>query len=593
MSSPTGPAGAVAMARWLAPYWRGRWGTLAILLGFTACSTSVHIVYPLVFRSVIDRVQGASAPGALTGLLAALGAVALGRVAASFYPAMRAWVNLLLGNAMRERTFATILEKDHAFRVRYRTGDVVTRLTEDIDDYPRCAWFSCSGLFRFLDSASILAFCLVAMAGLDLRLTALALASLPPMLAVYYRLRRRVTDGYVRQQEAISRTNDLLEATFSGIRVVKAFRSEEGQRRRLGRTLDARLEVEYDLARATALFHAADHAATRLGQGLVLAVGGLWVLDGSTTLGTLYAFYVYLDMLVHPLQDLPNLFVTARQAAVSMGRLDEVRDHPEVRRAHGAEPLAGPLERLEVEGLGLSYDGRPVLEGVGFGLERGERLAVVGPVGSGKSTLLRVLAGLLPPGTGAVRVNGREAGAWEWASLRDRVGYVPQEGLLFSETVRENVAFGRPGARVEEALEMACLAEEVARLPQGIETVLGHGGTRVSGGQRQRMAIARALAGSPDLLLLDDCTSSLDARNEEALWDALDRRSDRGPATRVAALVVTHRLATARRADRVLVLDGGRMAGLGRHEDLVETCPVYREFAGQVAREEATLGEAP
>jgi ATP-binding cassette subfamily B protein len=410
---------------------------------------------------------------------------------------------------------------------------------------------------------------------LDVQLALLSLAPVPLMLLVFYFARRELGETARRQQEAISRTNNALESAFGGIRIVKAFNGQAGQEQRLGAILEERIGIQFNLARLVVLVHQMDNIVARIGQVVVLAVGGLQVLDGTLSLGTLYAFYVFLDMLIRPMMDLPNLFVTARQAFVSIDRVDEVIRYPVPERAGAAAP--DPLARLELRDVAFRYapDLPPALEDITLSVEAGQKVAVVGAVGSGKSTLLRLVAGLLHPERGAYRFNGAEFDAWDWSRLRHRIGYVPQESLLFSETILANVAFGRD---IDEAWAASCLdaaqmAPDLERMPEGVATKLGRTGTLVSGGQKQRIAIARALAGRPDLLLLDDCTSSLDARNEDRFWQRLAETS---PDT--AVLVVSHRPTTIRRADHIVVLDRGRLVDQGTHAELADRCAPYREF---------------
>jgi len=584
------PAPKVAeRVRWYTRYWRRHRFFLVFLFLFTLVSSAVAISYPLVFRAAIDRAAGALGPS-VEGALAVLALIALGRFVAGYYPFTRAWMNANLDRDIREDHFDAVLRKDHRFQGALRTGDVVTRLTDDLWEYPKVAWFGCSGIFRAVDSSSKLVFCMTAMVLLDWRLALLSSIPLPFMLAAFYVVRRRLAEGYEKQQEAISKTNDLLEATFTGIRIVKAFGAEPGQERRLRDILKGRVGVELSLAVLMLLVQSLDTIASRLGQVIVLAVGGYRVATGELSLGTLYAFYVYLDMLAQPMMDLPMLLVSGRQAFVSVDRLDEIKRFP----APDARPEADDageaaretvdrLETVELRDVSFAYDRAPTgagrLESVSFRVKRGERVAVVGPVGGGKSTLVKVLAGLLPAPPGTFRVNGRPLEAVSFASFRRRLGYVPQESLLFSETVADNVAFGREGADVEGALAAAQMQDDLPSFKDGTATVLGPKGALISGGQRQRIAIARALALRPDLLLLDDCTASLDARSEERFWTALERFTPEA-----ACVVVTHRLATCLKADRIVVVERGRVADEGSHEDLVARSPVYRSFLDEEAR---------
>lgn len=565
---------------WLWGYWRPHWRFGLFLLLFTVVASVVTVAYPLVIRNVVDGMQRGFASGdarreALARWLGILGLIAFGRLLAGFYPGFRAWMNMVIDKGVRDRLFGSILGKGHRFFTAYRTGDVVTRLTDDIAEYPRIAWFACSGIYRFVDSFTRFALCVGAMVMLDARLALLSLAPVPLMLLVFYFARRELGETARRQQEAISRTNNALESAFGGIRIVKAFNGQAGQEHRLRGILEERIGIQFNLARLVVLVHQMDNIVARMGQVVVLAVGGLQVLDGTLSLGTLYAFYVFLDMLIHPMMDLPNLFVTARQAFVSIDRVDEVIRYPEPAHAGAAAP--DPLTRLELRDVAFRYapDLPPALEGVTLSVEAGRKVAVVGAVGSGKSTLLRLVAGLLRPERGAYLVNGADFDAWDWSRLRHHIGYVPQESLLFSETILDNVSFGRDvdEARAVECLETAQMAPDLEQMPKGVQTQLGRTGTLVSGGQKQRIAIARALAGRPDVLLLDDCTSSLDARNEDRFWQRLAETS---PDT--AVLVVSHRPTTIRRADHIVVLDRGRLVDQGTHAELAGRCAPYREF---------------
>ncbi|HVY61722.1 MAG TPA: ABC transporter ATP-binding protein, partial [Planctomycetota bacterium] len=576
-------------ARYVVDRWRPHRGFIAFLAGLTLVSSAVSVAYPLALKYVIDEVERAlrsGTPANLASLFVVLALVLVGRFVAGFYPAFRSWMNLRIEADIRAECFDRILEKDYRFQRAFRTGDVVTRLTDDVSEFMKIAWFCCSGIFRAVDSSSKLLFSLAAMLLLDWRLALLSIAPLPLMLWIFYAIQGRLRAAVERQQAAISQTNDLLEAAFGGIKILKAFAAEEGQRRKLARILAERSVVQLTVMKLFSLFQSADAFAARVGQVVALAAGGVLVARGRLELGTLYAFYIYLDMLIHPMQDLPQLLVTARTAFVSVDRLEELRRFPApaaeyVDQHDSAINMDQHIESMRVSDVSFRYDGadRPALEGVSFEVRRGERLAVVGAVGSGKSTLAKALVGVLRPQAGEIAANGRRVG---WRRFRERVGYVPQDAQLFSDSIADNVGLGRAGRpAIDRALEVAQLARDLARFERGADTVLGEKGSLISGGQRQRVAIARALARRPDVLVLDDATAALDARNEERFWASLDREHP-GAIT----IVTSHRLATVRRATRVLFLDRGRVVDSGPHEALLARCPAYRELLAHEARAE-------
>ncbi len=576
---------------WLWRYWTGNKRMLVVLAVFTLVSSAVAVAYPLVFRWVIDELKQvlgqAGELGRLGTVLLVLAGIALGRMIAAFYPSTRALVNLRLDMQIREDVFGRLMGKDYRFNNSFRTGDIVTRLTDDIYEFPKISWFGCSGIFRAVESSSKLIFCLVAMLTMNWKLTLLSILPLPVMMWVFYSMRNPIRMYIKATQRAISKTNDLLEAAFSGIRIVKAFRGERGQEERLAALMQERRGLFLGLMKVQIVLWSLDTLASRVGQMIVIAVGGYMVIRGEITIGTLFAFYIFLDMLAHPMMDLPQLFMSAQQAFVSIDRVEEIRSFPvTVPRGTGAE--LHEVREIAFENVSFSYGGdHASVANASFEVGSGERVAIVGPVASGKSTLLKLLAGVLSPKEGRIVVNGRPLGEVGWDSYRRLIGYVPQEGVLFSQSIRENVVFGRPVPNGDEEawarrwLATAQMEDDLREMPDGLTTVVGQKGSLVSGGQKQRIAIARALAGRPQVLLLDDCTAALDARNEDRFWSHLDEEL-----AGCTCFIVSHRLSTIRRADRILVLEDGVLVDEGTHEELALRCETYREFLQTEKRKE-------
>jgi ATP-binding cassette, subfamily B, multidrug efflux pump len=571
--------------RWIWRFWRPHKHWLVVLFFLTLLSSAVTIGYPLVFRYLIDGLQqalsarnpqlAASEPWHLLWMMAIIG---LARSLANTYPGFRAMINAKLEMDIRRYYFGVILEKGYRFFNRFRTGDLVTRLTDDISNHPKIAWFSCSGIFRAVESTSKFIFCMTFMLTMNWNLALLAITPLPVMLWIYYRIRISMGSRAMARQRAVSRTNDALESAFSGVRILKAFNAEANQAQAFRGILNQRVDAELRMTRMWLGIQNLYWGIQFAGQIIVVLVGGYMVITDQLTYGQFYAFYQYMSLLLGPLMDLPNLFVTSRQAFASIDRENEIEDAP-----GGTEGIMlgrAPLERveaLELDGVTFTYDGatQPAVSGVKLALAAGQRAAVVGAVGSGKSTLLKIAAGILPPSTGEVRVNRRPLADFDLTALRRRCGYVPQEATLFSESVLENVNFGRqlPDDQLREALAMAQVLDEMEQLPDGLGQVLGQRGLTVSGGQKQRLAIARSLAGGPDVLFMDDCTASLDAENERRFWEQFSQRYPQA-----ACLIVTHRMATARQADTIYVMSRGRLVGSGTHSELAAGCPEYREL---------------
>jgi len=596
--------------KWIWNFWRPHHNWLWILSLLTLISSAVILLQPYFYGVVIDtasRLAGEPAGvkgsypafaqslilhlnnwigipdpanvGKITKKIITLLIIAgLLRSVSRFYPRVRMLINNLLAMDMREYYFAQVIGKGYRFFTRFRTGDLVTRLTDDIDSEPKISWFACSGIFRAIESGSQFAFCVGIMLILNWKLALISISTLPLLLYIFYKLRSRLTDVSLQRQELISATNDALEAAYSGIRILKAFNVENGQSMSFKSTLSKRLQKEYQYQQLDYRVKFIYQGISNLGQIIVFTVGGWMVLNHGLSEGVFYSFWVYLAMLLPLLTDIPYLFVASRTAFASIDREIEIETTPGgTENIYTGTEKAGATESIEIRDASFRYsDNLPqVLDKVGIKLSKGEKAAVVGPVGGGKSTLIKLAAGLYPPSSGEFLFNSRGLVHYDIDSYRERIGYIPQEATLFSESVRDNVRFGRdiPDYEILNALEMAQIRDEVEAMPEGLNQMLGQRGLTLSGGQKQRVAIARALAGKPDLLLMDDCTSSLDAENESRFWETF---TEKYPDT--ACLIVTHRLSTARKADVIYVLDHGKLVGKGTHEELLESCEEYRNF---------------
>lgn len=621
-------------ARWILSAWGRHKGWVTVLFFFTLVSAGVTMAYPLVLGWVVEVLRHAvethadveTTAARVTGLLLAIG---VGRWVAAMYPGTRALVNSKIELDLRERAFGRLLVKGHRFFGKFRTGDLVTRLTDDIASYPKIAWFCCSGLFRALDSGTRVVTCLALMLWLKWQLALAALAPVPFMITAFLLLHRRLGKATAAQRAAASETSDHLEAAFTGVTIVQAHVAEARLGEALRRQLERRADAEVGLARLWVLLSIFFQALNVVGQLVVVVLGSLLVIEDKLSVGDFFAFYLYLGLLLGPMMDLPNLFVTGRQAFVCMDRLDEV--HAFDREGEGGA-CRGAVKLDQVKALGLERvsagylvdapaegEGekapaperaatapapppvrRSALREVSLRLERGERVALVGPIGGGKTTVARLLVGAVAPsgdtGLEAGRViaetgDGTTVGLadLEAGSFRRAVGFVPQDPVLFTASLRENVVFGRPldPERLAWAIDLAGMTAEVAALPKGLDHEVGLRGKGLSGGQRQRITIARALYGEPKVLILDDITAALDAENEERFWRRLlERWPD------LTALVVTHRAATARRMDRVVMLDEGRVVAQGNHTQLLDGSPAYRALWRLEARTQAAPSTA-
>ncbi|MDP8938555.1 MAG: ABC transporter ATP-binding protein/permease, partial [Actinomycetota bacterium] len=475
---------------------------------------------------------------------------------------------------LRNAIFERLQRLDFARHDEFHTGQLVSRASSDVG--------LVQGLLAFLPLFSgnvvLLVLSVVVMTVLSPLLTVVTLLVVPAILAVALRLRSTVFPASWDAQQRAGEVAGVVDEAVSGVRVVKGFGQEERELARLAAAAEALYGSRVRAVRIQARSASTLQALPALGQVIVLCFGGWLALRGRISLGTFLAFSSYLVQLVAPVRMLSVLTVVAQQARAGTERIFELLDStPAVVERPGAEPLPPVRGQVVFDDVSFGYlRSEPVLRGMTLTVAPGERVALVGPSGSGKSTVSLLLPRFYDVHSGAVRIDGVDVRDVTLESLRRQIGVVFEETFLFSDTVRANIAYGRPEATAEEVEAAARAAEAhdfVASLPEGYDTRLGEGGLTLSGGQRQRVALARALVTDPRILVLDDATSAVDSRVEEEIHATL-RRLTAGRTT----LLVAHRRSTLRLADRIVVVDDGRVVDSGTADELAARCPLYRRL---------------
>ena len=492
---------------------------------------------------------------------------------------------------LRNDLYAALQTFPPKFYAEHSTGDLMTRATSDLSAVRSLLGF---GTISLASTTFAVVGVLVAMLAVDRWLTLWALAPYPVLLILARRFNLRVNERTEAAQDQLSVLSARVQEYLSGMSVVRAYTLEPRARGDFGQANREYLRLSLDLARTQAGFAPAMGLIAGVGTLVVLWAGGRAVVDGRLSLGALVAFNGYLAYLAGPTVGLGWTLSIVRRGLTSMQRLQEVieavaRDLPgsvvagAVRPLHteggliqvrpGSDMLAA-APGLRVSHLTFAYAGRPaVLRDVSFEVAPGETVALVGPTGSGKSTVGLLLARLWEPPPDTVFLGGHDVTKLPLPSLRAALGYVPQEGFLFSRSIEENISLGRDGmgpGTLRGAAEVAGVADEVERLPDGFEAVVGERGLTLSGGQRQRVTLARALTGDPPVLVLDDAFASVDAAKEEEILTNL-----RTALAGRTVLLMTHRLRAARAAHRIVVLDAGRVVETGAHDDLVRAGGLY------------------
>ncbi|QRK12009.1 ABC transporter ATP-binding protein [Archangium violaceum] len=543
--------------------------------------SAANLAAPQMVRMAIDGglARGRSAPvfAAVGGLLG----IALGRGLFNFlqgYLAER--VSQGVAFDLRDALFARIQRLSFSYYDQAQTGQLLTRLTNDVE---QVRTFVGSGVLQLAASSVMLVGCAVLLFSINPVLAVVALAAIAPILWLLKVFVGRMGPLFGRVQGALGRLNTVLQEDLRGIRVVRAFSGEAREAARYQKINDELLDNNLRIIDALSNSFPFVSFFANLGTLVVVGVGGMLIFRQELTLGELLAFNSYLGFVLMPLMTLGFIAAQMSRAGASALRVFELLDtQVEVADKPGARVLPPLQGRVEFRDVRFRYAGseREILRGVSFVAEPGQLVAILGTTGSGKSTIINLLPRFYDVTGGAVLLDGRDVREVTLSSLRSQIGVVLQDALLFSGTVRENIAYGRPEATLEQiqaAAEAAQAAEFIAGLPQGYDTVVGERGVGLSGGQRQRLAIARALLTDPRLLILDDSTSAVDAETEAAIQGALDRLM-RG--THRTAIVIAQRISTVRDADLILVLDEGKVVAQGNHEQLLASSPLYNEILG-------------
>ena len=549
----------------------------AVVISFVlaALARGAAAVIPFLVGRTIDHIRGENHhlwPLAL----AILGAGLINLVFSSTRRLVAGQVSLGVEYDLRNRMYAHLQSLELGFFDSQQTGQLMSRATVDLQ---AVRFFLGYGLVFILQSLVTVVVAGALMFSLNPLLALLTLAPMPLLVWVAFRYGRLNRPAAQEVQQRIAELTADVEENVSGVRVVKAFAQEQRQLERFEHTAGRVYDQSMVSTKLRAFYQPLLGFIPMIGMAAVLLVGGRQAANGQITIGEFVAFYGYVAMLTGPVRMLGMALGMAQRAVASGARVFELLDRPpRLTAPDGAPPLPDGLGAIEISGVTVAYEGsQPVLRDVDLSVAAGETVALVGPTGSGKTTLAALIPRLYDPVEGSVSVDGADVREVDPESLRHQIALVSDDAFLFSASLRENIAYARPQATDEEvqrAASMAGMDEMVEALPDGYETVVGERGLTLSGGQRQRVAIARALIQDPRILILDDATSSLDASTEARVKQAL-REVMKGRTT----VIIGHRLSTIALADRIAVLDSGRLVAVGTHDELLEQSELYREIA--------------
>ena len=476
----------------------------------------------------------------------------------------------------RNELFAKIQRLSFSYHDRNRTGQLMVRATDDVE---KLRLFLGQGLLLALQAFVLLTGALVMLLITNVRLTMVVLPILPIALVLFMIFGAVTQPLFGKIQAKLSAMNTVLQESVAGIRVIKAFAQEPKQSAKFRARADDLMRQQIMVSGVFSFLFPVIFLIANLGQAAVLYYGGRQIIAETLTVGEWQKFSLYLIFVFFPIGQLGFIISQMSQASASADRIFEILDaHNEVVDKPGAPPIPSLQGRVEFRNVTFRYfhSGEPVLSDISFTAEPGQMVALLGATGSGKSTVINLLPRFYDVSEGQVLIDGHDVRDVQLESLRRQIGIVLQETNLFSGTIRDNIAYGRPDASEEEivaAAKAAAAHDFIMSFPAGYDTPVGERGTTLSGGQKQRIAIARALLLNPRILILDDSTSSVDVTTEALIQEALDRLM-----LGRTSVVIAQRISTVLHADQILVLDGGRVAARGRHRELLESSPIYAEI---------------
>ena len=492
---------------------------------------------------------------------------------------------------LRNRLYGQLQRLELSFFDRQQTGQLMSRATVDLQSV---RFFLGYGLVFIAQSALSILLAATAMFIINPELAALSLAPVPLVVLIAWRYGIHSRPALQEAQQRIAELTADAEENISGVRVVKAFAQEERQLTRFGHSVKRVFDQQMTATKIQAKYTPMISFLPNLGLAVILLVGGREVIDGSLSIGNFTAFYAYLLMLISPMRTLGYMLSAAQRATASGARIFQVLDRaPRMTVPDGAPALPAGNGKIVFKDVALTFEGapHPALHDVDLEIEAGATVALVGAMGSGKTALVSLLPRLYDVTGGSVEIDGADVREVEPTSLRHRIAVVTDDPFLFSATVHDNIAYGRPDAtreQVEAAARAAQADGFISSLPKGYETLIGERGLTLSGGQRQRIAIARAIVADPRILILDDATSSVDASTEQEIKVAL-RSVMEGRTT----LIVAHRLSTIALADEIVVLEDGTVAARGTHDELFHESELYRDIVEKGMPDQVFLNRKP
>ncbi|MBS4016290.1 MAG: ABC transporter ATP-binding protein [Candidatus Latescibacteria bacterium] len=551
-------------------FWKTNKKRLFFIMLATAFGTIISLSFPYLLKLIIDGIRTNLESKQILTYVAILFGLGMLRSGISVYlPFLRGRTNEIFQWVTRTRVFKHILGMGTTFNNRFPSGDVIERLDQDLGEL---SWFACSGLFRPIEGIFTIIFALVILIKLNPILTLISVLPVSIAVLVWLKLGPLVYVWYRQWRETMSLTSNHLESTFTGIKVVKSYGAEQFNISRFTEILKDRITKAVRVVKAEAQIGIFFSGIAEIGILLILWVGGTFVIKERLTLGEFVAFNAYILMLITPMFDIGNFFVAGRRAKAGEERLSALKNiQPDIAVKEIIPQPVTSWHKIEFRNVGYKYPeaSRSVLENINITILPKMKIGIAGTVGSGKSTLIRLLLRICDPTSGQITLNNIPYPDYDIKQLRALFGYAPQESGLFSDTIYNNIVWGRK-LEIGNLPTITQLDKDLNNFPNGIEQPIGERGLTLSGGQKQKVSLTRALLTKPEILILDDATSNLDAHTEQQLIQYLSESE-----LAQTLLIISHRLILLSVCDIIYCLDQGKITEQGRHQELLSKKGLY------------------
>jgi ATP-binding cassette subfamily B protein len=570
--------------KWFIPYWKKHKLRLFVIVFFGLCVSFLSALSPYYIKKIINGFEKNLSRDYLIRNVWIIFLISIVHYILNVVATVnRAYMNYRIEYEVRKKLFSHILSLDEYVFTKYSQGDILTRLVDDISE--KIAWFSCSGVFRFIQAVFTIIAVLFFMFYTNFKLAVVSILPLPLLLYITTHFRGIISKKFDLLQKSISEIYDFLEVSLSGIRVIKANSKEKNFVKKFDELNLIQMEKSIDAEKKQVLMRYLFFATGTLSVMMVYFFGGISAISrGDITIGDIVSFQVYTFMLIFPVSDVSQFFVSGHRAKTSIKRIDEIFNFkPSLILPDKPLKLSNSIEKIVLKDLSLKINENYVLKKINLEIERGKKIAVVGKIGSSKTILLKTISRLIEFSDGVFTVNSIDVRKIDLYDYYSKIVYISQEPYIISDTILNNITLYKSyeKSEISKVIEICQLEKDISAMPKGLDTIIGNKGMSISGGQRQRISLARSLLKRPEIIIMDDSTNQMDLNTEKNFWDLFFKEFKD-----ITLIYVTHRIKSIEKSDFVVVMDRGEIVEMGRHVDLINRNELYVKIYHQFRMEE-------